>query len=517
MMDRRTFEGPMDWEYHGTGPLDASSPFTKHVTNSNNNLDNNSATTAQSQPPFGTPSRPTPAVFASNPFASANASSKLPSTPSKPLVALSSNNPFTPKLQPHAAPPFRNPAFTTPRRPFNESMYSEPESSPAMTEKTSDIEMETPEGDRTDDSFATITPTKIDKRHRYVKSSRRPGRGEIPRAHREFSSMEVIRRRTRQVLDRDMGGSRYRLGHYTDASDYETEDDGRPMSSSSSSSIPQRRRDRPKTKSWMGGMLKAMEEHPNAPENFYKWIQVGFNMAIFSGVMVFCWQIIGAIKSDLDKANAAARANSINEVQECTTNYLENRCGQAGGPVPYLRDRCAEWDVCMQRDVDAVMSIRVVIREIAEIVNEFSGTMQFRSWLLVGGMLFIAIFAANVSLFRNAYPKTPSTSSITTSSAPTAPAGPGFGGHPDPSQGYMYVPLQTPSTRRHMALMSEDMDQDEPRSARHRMHALMAPPQTPTSKRSPYKGAFRGADYRDRSMSMSPSKRSPSKIPTSFR
>ncbi|KAL1894464.1 hypothetical protein Cpir12675_003641 [Ceratocystis pirilliformis] len=466
---------------------------------------------------FGTPSRPTPDVFASNPFASANASSKLPSTPSKPLVALSSNNPFTPKLQPHAAPPFRNPAFTVPRRPFNESMYSEPESSPAMTEKTSDVEMETPEGDRTDDSFATITPTKIDKRHRYVKSSRRPGRGEIPRAHREFSSMEIIRRRTRQVLDRDMGGSRYRLGHYTDASDYETEDDGRPMSSSSSSSIPQRRRDRPKTNSWMGGMLKAMEEHPNAPENFYKWIQVGFNMAIFSGVMVFCWQIIGAIKSDLDKANAAARANSINEVQECTTNYLENRCGQAGGPVPYLRDRCAEWDVCMQRDVDAVMSIRVVIREIAEIVNEFSGTMQFRSWLLVGGMLFIAIFAANVSLFRNAYPKAPSTSSIPTSSAPTAPAGPGFGGHPDPSQGYMYVPLQTPSTRRHMALMNEDMDQDEPRSARHRMHALMAPPQTPTSKRSPYKGAFRGADHRDRSMSMSPSKRSPSKILTSFR
>ncbi|KAL5614278.1 hypothetical protein BROUX41_004388 [Berkeleyomyces rouxiae] len=517
-MDRRTFEGPMDWEYHGTGPLDASSPFAKHVkgfTANNASTTNTPLASSQPQPSFGTPSR---SVFASNPFAPANTPSTLPSTPSKPLAPLSSQNPFTPKLQPPSAPPFRNPAFTTPRRPFNESIYSEPESSPAMTEKASDIEMETPEADRTDDSFATITPTKIDKRSRYVKSARRPGRGEIPRGHREFSSMEVIRRRTRQVLDRDVRGSRYRLGHYTDASDYETEDDGRPMSSSSaSSSIHQRRRDRPNNKGWMGGMLRAMEDHPNAPENFYKWIQVGFNVAIFSGVMVFCWQIIGAIKSDLDKANAAARANSINEVQECTTNYLENRCGQAGGPVPYLRDRCAEWDVCMQRDVDAVMSIRVVIREIAEIVNEFSGTMQFRSWLLVGGMLFVAIFAANISLFRNAYPRASSTPPMPAASAPSATAGSGFGAHHDPNQGYMYVPLQTPSSRRHMALMNDDMDHEEPRSARHRMHALMAPPQTPTSKRSPYKGDFRGANYRDRSMSMSPSKRSPSKMSTSFR
>lgn len=33
-MDRRTFEGPMDWEYQDSGPFDPTSPFT-HAAKSN--------------------------------------------------------------------------------------------------------------------------------------------------------------------------------------------------------------------------------------------------------------------------------------------------------------------------------------------------------------------------------------------------------------------------------------------------------------------------------------------------
>lgn len=33
-MDRRTYEGPMDWEYQNSGPFDPTSPFT-HAAKSN--------------------------------------------------------------------------------------------------------------------------------------------------------------------------------------------------------------------------------------------------------------------------------------------------------------------------------------------------------------------------------------------------------------------------------------------------------------------------------------------------
>jgi hypothetical protein len=33
-MDRRTYEGPMDWEYQNSGPLDPTSPFA-HAAKSN--------------------------------------------------------------------------------------------------------------------------------------------------------------------------------------------------------------------------------------------------------------------------------------------------------------------------------------------------------------------------------------------------------------------------------------------------------------------------------------------------
>lgn len=36
-MDRRTYEGPMDWEYQDSGPFDPTSPFTHAVKSNSQN------------------------------------------------------------------------------------------------------------------------------------------------------------------------------------------------------------------------------------------------------------------------------------------------------------------------------------------------------------------------------------------------------------------------------------------------------------------------------------------------
>ncbi|CRK12298.1 hypothetical protein BN1723_009674 [Verticillium longisporum] len=122
-MDRRTYESPMEWEYQDQrGPLDATSPFSHVAKSQATRIDFSSPSKFSS-------SRP-------NPFAS---------SPSKPLPPLPQTSLFSPRIQHSStAPPFRNPAFTTPRKPFDETLFSEAESSPALTE-ASDLPNDTPD------------------------------------------------------------------------------------------------------------------------------------------------------------------------------------------------------------------------------------------------------------------------------------------------------------------------------------------------------------------------------------
>src|SRR5438046_1624665 len=119
-----------------------------------------------------------------NPFAERNGLSRTNQAQSQqlPQPPHSSFSPII-KTAP-TAPPFRNPAFTTPRKPFDELVLSEasgPESSPVMTD-TSEIPNDTPDLSMGEINLGTITASKIDKALRYGKAahqSRRnaPGRG----------------------------------------------------------------------------------------------------------------------------------------------------------------------------------------------------------------------------------------------------------------------------------------------------------------------------------------------------
>ncbi|CAI4214217.1 unnamed protein product [Parascedosporium putredinis] len=334
-MDRRTYESPMDWEYQGTGPVDITSPFT-HIARNNPKNSNIFSSPAKHAPQRSLPN------------------TQIPTTPSRHQVSAPSSSFFTPRIpvvQP--APPFRNPAFTTPRRPFDDIALSEAsgaESSPAFTEN-SDFPNDTPDIDRIGDlNMATITPSRIDKGLRYAKNSMQPrrhaaGRGEIPRPTKDHGVVDFVRKRKKRNYDRDSGSSRNRHG-WVDDSDLDSED-----------SIVRERM------------------NPDFAEQAHKLIRLSLHLILVGSIMFVGWKGYSAVSADITTANRAAQAARLNKIAECTKQYRENQCVQN---LPALRELCEQWKNCMTDDPEAIFMVRNTIKEVASILNEFSGRCILR-------------------------------------------------------------------------------------------------------------------------------------------
>ncbi|KAF7560446.1 hypothetical protein G7046_g3690 [Stylonectria norvegica] len=455
-MDRRTYESPMDWEYQDSGPFDPTSPFTHAAKNGPHNV-------------FGSPSK---GFARPNPFASLG-------TPSKSQPPQTSS--FTPQLPPRAAaPPFRNPAFTTPRKPFDELALSEAsgaEDSPALTE-VSDFPNDTPEVDHMSDvnMGGTTTPSRVDKSFRYGKSpfpskKAAPGRGEI-RANRDFSVTDLVRKRKRRNLDKDVGSVVRHQNQGWEDSDADSDD----------SFAPRQNRSRSKKKKapqgFFGSLFHMLDEHPNAPDNLYRWIQLLVNFFLVFIFAYIGWSIVDTVRSDIRHANESARLELMSKMTECQNQYTMNECSKKDRPA--LKAICDEWYDCMMQNPESIMRVKVTAKQIAEIINEFSEAMNLKAWGFFFAILVVCAFANNLTLGRY---------SGGAKAAPAVPSQPANAGHdiglpPDSTPGFMWVPVQTPRMQRHK-MLDDGTDTD---SSPPKMKHILAAPYTPSGRRSPSKG-----------------------------
>lgn len=365
----------MDWEYQSTGPIDMSSPFAKVAQGpKTSSFDSPSKYGRQNPNPF--------AAAASQP-------SNTPLSPSKQQQPLPPHSTFfNPKLQPQlqnkfSAPPFRNPAFTTPQKRVDELAFSEvsgAESSPAMTD-VSEMPEDTPEADRAED-FGRMTITQSTASRSLFGAatgskarSRTPGRGELRRRDPDRYLRGKIRKRTRQTGDRDVGSVRSRLPHDSDDSDSEWEQDG---GGATGEGKAKRQRNEP---GFFAGMLSAIGNNPSVPIILSKWVQLTVNVVIIGGVLWFFWGAISMVRSDLAHATEKARSVVLAEMQACTHEYTKNRCSPKSERLPALAAVCDEWEACMNQDPTSVMKVQVSARNVAEIINEFVGVMSLKAWV----------------------------------------------------------------------------------------------------------------------------------------
>ena len=191
------------------------------------------------------------------------------STPIKPLANTpnlaprsifaypSSQNPIQ---RTNTAPPFRNPAFTTPRK-FDLDTLSEAspaESSPDVTDMSGLTD--TPDLDSCR-SLRHVNLSPIRNRALVNSMRRSPGKGDIARPM--FGSRDKVRKRKRRADDKDISGFRlpYRHSDEWDESDSPDSDE----STFQPNQHQRRRADRVNSTGWVGGFLTTIQKHPTAP------------------------------------------------------------------------------------------------------------------------------------------------------------------------------------------------------------------------------------------------------------
>ncbi|KAI8631630.1 hypothetical protein F5Y19DRAFT_400135 [Xylariaceae sp. FL1651] len=475
-MDRRTYESPMDWEYQNNGPMDPSSPFAQ------------STRQAQTKNTFGGSS--TSGAFGQHTL------SRTQSTPSKPLPPTPLQQ--TPSIFPSSriqrtttAPPFRNPAFTTPRKPFDMDVLSEmsgAESSPAATDG-SDFP-ETPDYDQsTDLAHMTITPATMNKT-KSLFAKKLSGKGEILKT--TFASRDKVRKRKRFNADKDVSG--YRLPYIQqdecDDSEYESDE------STFHPSKPLGGQKKRSKDGWFGNFLATIQRHPYAPSILGYWLNFTFSLVCVTGTFWIGWAIIAGLREDFATARDSVRGEILDEMAKCRSDYIDNKCAPKEQRLPAMYELCEQWYACMNKSPDNLKKIQLGAKNIVEIINEIVDTMSYKTIALLVLLLVIFLFSGR-SLYKSAHDY------------------PDFARHPPPpySQPHpsehaappqVYWQAIQPQTPRHFntrhALPNEETPETD--ASPPKFKSLM-PPETPSARRSPSKGE-RG---RSPTKSRSPSKR----------
>jgi hypothetical protein len=202
--------------------------------------------------------------------------------------------------------------------------------------------------------------------------------------------MQVLRKRKRHNHDKDVSSV---IRHMPpdwegDASDTDTSAasyGGMPVGANapvphpSSSQQHQQQQHGPKRESWFVSALGTMDRYPGAPDHIYQWLQLGLNCFIIGVVLFFGWSVVDAVRSDIRNANEMARMEIMSRISECQNHYISNGCTKNDRPA--LIELCAEWYDCMTQDSDAIMRVKVTIKQVADVINEFADAMNLKAWV----------------------------------------------------------------------------------------------------------------------------------------
>ncbi|ETS74840.1 hypothetical protein PFICI_13324 [Pestalotiopsis fici W106-1] len=462
-MERRTFESPMDWEYQNSGPLDPTSPFVQ------------TAQRAQNNNAFGLPK--------SGSFGPQSAFSRTQSSPHKlPPPSPGQKSIFATSnavlQRTNTAPAFRNPAFTTPRKPFDMDALSEAspaEDSPAQTD-ISENYPDTPETDNMRNlNKMALTPARS-KALSVALNKRSPGKGDILRPVTAFGGREKVRKRKRRHDDKDISGFRlpYKYQEEWDESEGNDTDDSvyEPNKYHGPNTQPGR-----KQKGWFSGFLSVIQKHPDAPIVLGSWVTLMFNLAVVGLAMWLLWVVVASFRDDFWAAKQELRAVVVEEMAKCARDYADNRCSPREQRLPAMNAMCDEWETCMNQNPDNLGRVRLGARNIVEILNEIIETMHWKTLAA-----FIALFAifcfSGISLVKSSQ----SPSSFAFVPHPPQASQPVY--H-NPQLMYGHIP-QTPRTR----FLGHYQNDETPDTDASPDQKALPPPiyyQTP-SRRSPSKG-----------------------------
>ncbi|KAK5093896.1 hypothetical protein LTR70_004421 [Exophiala xenobiotica] len=352
-------ESPMDYQWQTSRPVDPSSPFHKFAMAN----DKKHLTTEQgSRSAFNSPDKENYL-----PPREPNGKAHLSGTPSKNVPAS----------------PFRAPSFTTPRKAYDLDFSSGPESSPMAPTEDEDTPNAKP---------LPPIPTQLKKSRRsslsnfFGRFAPRSGKGEITKPTTDVAPKRVHKkRRQAQSFEKQLARAR--------RESEDSSDDDEPRNTNKKQKTSQQP---VQEVGWITGLFTFIHTYPDAPSIIAKYLQVFFNAMILFGCLYMFYSFWATIRADVDKASDDAMQEVIAEMTACTRNYVDNRCG-AGDRLPALEQVCANWELCMNRDPNAVKRASLSAHTFAEIFNSFVEPISLKTMVFTFLIVAVALLVNNAT------------------------------------------------------------------------------------------------------------------------
>ncbi|KAB8296154.1 hypothetical protein EYC80_008941 [Monilinia laxa] len=362
---RRTGEGPMDFEWQEKGgPVDPKSPFLqlqfKPMQIDKMQIDDTS-------------SKPTNSFLAK------------------------SNSP---------APAFRNPAFTTPRKPFTPDIYSEASGIESSPGETADAE-DTPEIPKTASKAITTFSSHNSSRKPLFGKYGANYKGTSPGVRNDLRRIKlggqpIAKKRKRQHRDEREDESMGILRHHRKDSASESESESAESRPNSRSNEGNHDSGKP---GWFSSFLSGIESRPNLPNILSYYAQLALNTFVVGLIMFGVYTFWTTIRSDVDKASQKATAEVLSEMANCAKQYAENRC-EPSMRLPALETVCNNWESCMTMDPNSVGRARISAKTFAEILDSFIQPISYKAMIFVALIFTLSIAVNNMAfgMFRSKPP-----------------------------------------------------------------------------------------------------------------
>ena len=241
------------------------------------------------------------------------------------------------------------------------------ESSPAVTDASDAAE--TPETQ----SFSqmTITPS----RAKGLLPKKVSGKGEIA-GRPMFGGRDRVRKRKKRHDDKDISGYRLPYKHQEEWEGSEAADSDDSTFEPGASQRGSRSRSQ---KGWFSSLLSTIQKHPYAPAILGYWLQFAFNLVVVGVIIWVIYIFIGGMRGDYWAARNELRAELLEEMAKCLSDYTTNRCAPIEQRLPAMNKMCEEWEACMNQDPDRVRSVQLGAKNIIEIFNEVFETMHWKT------------------------------------------------------------------------------------------------------------------------------------------
>jgi hypothetical protein len=105
----------------------------------------------------------------------------------------------------------------------------------------------------------------------------------------------------------------------------------------------------------------------------------------------------GILSTDLEKHINVQEGKLLATVVECSREFVRNKCAIAELP-PALESACDRWRVCMEQDTRNIMKSKETAVVLAEVLNNFFGSLSDRTIYCSGSLLVGSVLLANILL-----------------------------------------------------------------------------------------------------------------------